>query len=376
MMSRPGTPPAGRLARLFCCWRGPAAVAVGENPEAVVREVVEKKTPQLTAVSVPVQTLSDELPERSSISGKRPVQQPSKASPPSKAQKLQEIYEHKAKELRAIAPKSLVSSTYDPSAPPSFKDMLDAVQDSRLQAKADMGKYQYFLEGFAVGIQRLQRFGQALDVLCQSSQVASLVWGSFRMLIIISCDIFDTFERVYEVLEGISESLPRFETYTKVFEDPAAMLLMLEPLCRIYRDIVDFCITAIKLYDSPLLKTLGRSLWQVLSKEMGGLTARLKAHADEADRMAMAAHMIDANSFQKGLTLFVSTMAAVLAVPTTPGKICCQYFTFVARIICMSLWRSPLRSAVSEPETVGQHVFPMPPKGRSSWRSRSGENLG
>lgn len=72
------------------------------------------------------------------------------------------------------------------------------------------------------------------------------------MSIKISNDIFDTFDRIYEVLQGISESLPRFETYTKVFEQPDSMLLMAEPLCRIYKDIMEFCISTINLYESTV----------------------------------------------------------------------------------------------------------------------------
>jgi hypothetical protein len=67
---------------------------------------------------------------------------------------------------------------------------------------------------------------------------------------------------------------------------------------------------------------------------MGALTVRLKAHADEVDRMAIAAHMIDANAFQKGLALFGFigvAHAAVSAVLAGPGRFVAP--TLVARMI-------------------------------------------
>lgn len=63
--------------------------------------------------------------------------------------------------------------------------MLETVELSRAKAKSDKQKHIFFLEKIAVGLQRLEKFGQALDVLCQGSDIANLIWGGFRILIVV-----------------------------------------------------------------------------------------------------------------------------------------------------------------------------------------------
>lgn len=64
-----------------------------------------------------------------------------------------------------------------------------------------------------------------------------------------------------------------------------------------------------RLHLTSWQEILGRSIWQGLSKEIGALTTRLKAHGDEVDKMAIAAHMIDTHAFQKGKSAFQVPLA-------------------------------------------------------------------
>lgn len=67
-----------------------------------------------------------------------------------------------------------------------------------------------------------------------------------NFFMMVARDIFNALERAIELFEVIAVSLQRFNVYLQLF--PRSTLLV-ELLQRVYVDIVEFCLLALKFYD-------------------------------------------------------------------------------------------------------------------------------
>jgi hypothetical protein len=68
----------------------------------------------------------------------------------------------------------------------SFSDVLEAVRTTKVKTEAERSAVHKFLASISEQvILRLDRFGRAIDVLAQCSDVAALVWGSLRFVVVV-----------------------------------------------------------------------------------------------------------------------------------------------------------------------------------------------
>jgi NB-ARC domain len=113
----------------------------------------------------------------------------------------------------------------------------------------------------------------------------------------IARDIVDTFSVVLDTLEQITNVLPVIETYTNLYSASSIQLLR-DPLTNLYSDMIEFSLSAIRLYDRSTIRTLGRAAWSSLEKDFKNLLKNMDTHSKELDRAAEAEHMNETSEFR------------------------------------------------------------------------------
>lgn len=113
------------------------------------------------------------------------------------------------------------------------------------------------------------------------------------------------------MVECLLLSLPRFEMYEKLLPTSPQLQKL---LTLVYKDIVKFCLEAVKFYKTSLTRqynpclsvgyansSTSRSLWGGIGPEFTGVESNIKCHRDELERTAVAELLVSVNEFQEGI---------------------------------------------------------------------------
>lgn len=89
----------------------------------------------------------------------------------------------------------------------------------------------------------VQQYCTIIDTCAGSNQIAALVWGSIKLVLLVSLNFAEYFDRLSERVAQLSNYCPRLSEYEKIF--PASPRLQLA-LSDFYAVVVDFCSKALK----------------------------------------------------------------------------------------------------------------------------------
>ncbi|TDL21247.1 TPR-like protein [Rickenella mellea] len=184
-------------------------------------------------------------------------------------------------------------------------------------------------------LERMERFGSALDILVTSlPQVAGfnpvgIIWGCLKFVICIARDISDSFDAVFQLLDRIQRSLPAWETYAKIFGSSDLQLLR-TPLVNVYAQLMTISVQAVKFFDRSRPRTLGWSMRTSVENDFRPFISELERASKEIGISAHAEHMhqthqakraqeaenFKAEEFRQELRLFVAKHQSINANST------------------------------------------------------------
>ncbi|KAI9854314.1 MAG: hypothetical protein M1824_000407 [Vezdaea acicularis] len=157
-------------------------------------------------------------------------------------------------------------------------------------------------------LMRLERFGSAIDLLAQCSpqitgvNIVGLIWGSVKFLLVIARDIIDTFQSVLNTLDSIFKALPVLDIYHKLFGSSNIQLIR-APLVKMYAEFVAFAVQAVKSFNRSEMRTLVRSAWSSLQKELKLCIIRIEKAGEDLDKAAQIEHLNQAEQMHSNLKL-------------------------------------------------------------------------
>ena len=153
---------------------------------------------------------------------------------------------------------------------------------------------------------RIHRYTDAIDMIAQSSpqayglNIAGLIWGSFKFLLVIAKDISTTYDTVIQTLERVRQSLPSLGALARIYGDSELQLLY-RPLVDIYAAIISLGIkTAEHLSRSThSLKTVTHSAWSSLQADFEPSLANLANAGQRIEQAASVEHMYATDVIRK-----------------------------------------------------------------------------
>ncbi|KAL4804991.1 hypothetical protein BDV18DRAFT_161391 [Aspergillus unguis] len=112
----------------------------------------------------------------------------------------------------------------------------------------------YEAKGFIRYLRRLEplletvdAFTNAITSICQGFETATVVWGCLQLLLTVSLRFTGVLSTIHDMLDEISDCIPKFNTYVGLF--PTAALA--QAIVPVYENVVDFCVTTVRFLNRP-----------------------------------------------------------------------------------------------------------------------------
>ncbi|KAF2190029.1 hypothetical protein K469DRAFT_22338 [Zopfia rhizophila CBS 207.26] len=138
-----------------------------------------------------------------------------------------------------------------------------------------------------------------VDTCAGPNQIAALVWGSVKFVLLISSNFADYFDKLSERIAQFSNYCPRLSEYEKLF--PASPRLQ-QALSDFYAVVVVFCSKALMVVQEKGVKRFSKSVWKSFKVEFNEIEESLSAAKDEVRGELQLASEQAAHGFRHLLT--------------------------------------------------------------------------
>ncbi|CZR70190.1 uncharacterized protein PAC_20091 [Phialocephala subalpina] len=211
----------------------------------------------------------------------------------------------------------------------------------------------------------LQEFGAAFDVISNTYSLAlAPLWGSLRVILMLSKKFNKVFDSIVDVLERIGYVLPRFRTYQRIFGHHQRIITALSVA---YLDIITFC-GEIKVFIRGIQKSRLKSWAQLfgpLEHHLSEARDRFRLHRDDIELEAGAYHMIESIKHYD-LEVHSRELAALERITQKRDHL----RSLLSRLSCSEKQRKVLKT---REEGTGEWIFSH--QNYKSWQNSNGNSI-
>ncbi|OCL01600.1 hypothetical protein AOQ84DRAFT_383587, partial [Glonium stellatum] len=145
----------------------------------------------------------------------------------------------------------------------------------------------------------VQQYCTIVDTCAGPNQTAALVWGSIKLVLLISSNFTEYFDKLSERLAQFSNYCPRLSEYEKLF--PASPRLQ-QALSDFYAVVVSFCSKALGVVQEKGIKRFLKSAWKPFKVEFKETEENLIAAKNEVMEELQLASEHATHGFRRLLT--------------------------------------------------------------------------
>ncbi|CAN9448759.1 unnamed protein product [Alternaria alternata] len=148
----------------------------------------------------------------------------------------------------------------------------------------------------------VQQYCNIVDTCVGPNQIASLVWGSIKLVILTSSNFAEYFDKLSERVAQLSNYCPRFSEYEKLFSTSTRLQ---QALSDFYAVVVSFCSKALHVIKEKGVKQFSKSVWKSFKVEFKEIEESISEAKNEvAEELALASEQ-EAHKFRGYLTVEV-----------------------------------------------------------------------
>lgn len=153
-------------------------------------------------------------------------------------------------------------------------DVLLALE--QLQEKQKTRGTWLHLERISPLIDRLQSYVAVIDRFVQvKPDILALVWGPISLVLLWTSEVRAAFNAVIDVTMSLGQRLPQFEDVAMIFSDKDRIKSFLS---LIYKDILEFHLTALKYFSSRKWKMFLDATWALQKEKFQKIEERIDTH--------------------------------------------------------------------------------------------------
>ncbi|KAF2270530.1 hypothetical protein CC78DRAFT_573824 [Lojkania enalia] len=145
----------------------------------------------------------------------------------------------------------------------------------------------------------VQQYCMIIDTCVGPNQIAALVWGSIKLVLLVSSNFAEYFDKLSRLVAQLSNYCPRFSEYKRLF--PTSERLQ-QALSEFYSIVVKFCRKALGLIQEKGAKRYSKSLWKSFKLEFREIEESISEAKDEVTEELQLASEQEAQDFRRLLT--------------------------------------------------------------------------
>ncbi|TFB04069.1 hypothetical protein CCMA1212_003705 [Trichoderma ghanense] len=182
-----------------------------------------------------------------------------------------------------------------------LKDLsLDDVRQAALQIEKQLSARQSLrnMRRLAPLFTGLDHYSQAIEILCNGTPYLPWIWAPIKLVLKISADYIQAFEKIIKVYHQLAEPLARFALLGQSFSNN---LEVQRTLAVYYSDILKFHGEAYKFVRRNAWQRLFATSWGRFQRRFDNILADLKEHEKVVDKAVHAADISEAKEMREKL---------------------------------------------------------------------------
>ncbi|OCK72951.1 hypothetical protein K432DRAFT_430820, partial [Lepidopterella palustris CBS 459.81] len=196
-----------------------------------------------------------------------------------------------------LSPDQTTQLTSFSNITPTAGDVVRLTEDI---TKANKGRKSHIFASRVQGLLRsVQQYCAIVDTCAGPNQIAALVWGGVKLVLLVSSNFAEYFDKLSERVAQLSSYCPRLSEYEKLF--PLSERLQ-QALSSFYAVVVIFCSKALKVTQEKGIKRFSKSIWKPFKVEFEEIEEGLSAAKDEVMEELQLASEQAAHGFRRLLT--------------------------------------------------------------------------
>ncbi|KAG4256678.1 hypothetical protein FPRO03_03688 [Fusarium proliferatum] len=144
----------------------------------------------------------------------------------------------------------------------------------------------------------LEYYSKAIEVLCNGTPYMPWIWAPIKLVLKISSDYIEGFEKIIKVYCQIAEPLKRFQKLNRAFYSDKDIQ---QTLAIFYSDILKFHKEAYQFIRRSSWRLLFLTSWGRFQRRFEGIIQDLEAHEELVDKMAIATNIAESKDWRKEL---------------------------------------------------------------------------
>ncbi|KAG5791443.1 hypothetical protein H9Q69_009520 [Fusarium xylarioides] len=144
----------------------------------------------------------------------------------------------------------------------------------------------------------LEYYSKTIEVLCNGTPYMPWIWAPIKLILKISSDYVEAFEKIIKVYGQIAEPLKRFQKLSRAFYSDKDVQ---QTLATFYSDILKFHKEAYQFVRRGSWRLLFLTSWGRFQRRFEGIIQDLKAHEKLVDKMAAATNIAESKDWRKEL---------------------------------------------------------------------------
>ncbi|KAH8712110.1 hypothetical protein GQ44DRAFT_661085 [Phaeosphaeriaceae sp. PMI808] len=145
----------------------------------------------------------------------------------------------------------------------------------------------------------VQQYCTIIDTCVGPNQIAALVWGSIKLVLLVSSNFAEYFDKLSQRVNQLSTYCPRVSEYEKLFPTSARLQ---EAISVFYAIVVKFCLKALGVVQEKGIKRYSKSVWKTFKVEFKDIEESISEAKDEITEELRLASEQEAQGFRRLLT--------------------------------------------------------------------------
>ncbi|KAF2785963.1 hypothetical protein K505DRAFT_344213, partial [Melanomma pulvis-pyrius CBS 109.77] len=145
----------------------------------------------------------------------------------------------------------------------------------------------------------VQQYCTIIDTCVGPNQIAALVWGSIKLVLLVSSNFAEYFEKLSQRINQLSTYCPQLSEYEKLFPTSARLQ---QAISAFYSIVVKFCSKALKVVQEKGAKRYSKSAWKSFKEEFKEIEESISEAKDEVTKELQLASEQEAQGFRRLLT--------------------------------------------------------------------------
>ncbi|KAI6091204.1 WD40 repeat-like protein [Hypoxylon rubiginosum] len=156
----------------------------------------------------------------------------------------------------------------------------------------DMQRLEPFLDA-------MDQFSRTIEVFLNANELICFIWGPIKFVLVAARAHKACFNKLLDVYAEVGESIPGLLQYRTTLDKYPPLATVLEDY---YKDILNFHLAAVKIFQSPKWEKMFRAIWNTFDSKFGPIISSMKRKRGLVESEKGSAVLYETHNLNQGIS--------------------------------------------------------------------------